>query len=222
MKNNLFSCLLPMRHYSERVKGKNYRDFGGKPLFRHVLDQILKVKHIDEIFINTDSPVIKAHVLELKSEKIRILDRPPDMIDGQIPMNDIINLDIQHIKNEFIFQTHSTNPFLRKETIENAITKFLASEENDSLFSVSKRYSRFYTSTGSPINHDPNVLLRTQDLEPILEENSCIYLFTKSCFQENRNRIGKNPIWFPISDKESIDIDTEMDFSMAEQMYEKT
>ena len=221
MKNNLFSCLLPMRHYSERVKGKNYRDFGGKPLFRHVLDQIVEVKNIDEILINTDSPVIKALAEEMKSEKIKILERPPDMIDGQIPMNDIINLDIQHIKNKFIFQTHSTNPFLRKETIENAINKFLNSTDNDCLFSVSRRYSRFYTSTGSPINHDPDVLLRTQDLEPILEENSCIYLFTKSSFIENKNRIGKNPILFPIPDNESIDIDTEVDFSIAEQMYGK-
>ena len=32
-----------------------------------------------------------------------------------------------------------------------------------------------------PINHNKNILMRTQDLPPIYEENSCIYIFDREC-----------------------------------------
>ena len=209
-----------MRHNSERVEGKNYRKFGDKPLFRHILDEVLQIDLIDQVLINTDSQIIHDQIKDLGSEKVKAIQRPKNMLDGDIPMNKIIELDLNSIKNNYIFQTHSTNPLLKKGTIERAISKFLENNDNDSLFSVSKKYCRFYSVDGVSINHNPNKLLRTQDLEPLLEENSCIYLFTKKSFLECGNRIGNNPIFFNISDIESVDIDTEIDFLVAEKIYE--
>ena len=69
------------------------------------------------------------------------------------------------------------------------------------------------------MNHDPNQLLRTQDLAPIYEENSCIYIFNRATLEERRNRIGYHPLLFEIDRIESWDIDDEQDFRIAELLY---
>ena len=55
MKKPKIVALLPMKANSERVEGKNFKDFNGKPLFQWVLDTLLKIKEIDQVVINTDA-----------------------------------------------------------------------------------------------------------------------------------------------------------------------
>jgi CMP-N-acetylneuraminic acid synthetase len=71
------------------------------------------------------------------------------------------------------------------------------------------------------INHNPEILLRTQDLQPVYEENSCIYIFSKNILENLHNRIGERPLMFEIDRTESWDIDEELDFSIAEFLYSK-
>ena len=52
------TAIVPMRHSSERVRGKNYRELGGKPLFRHIVDSLLEASTVDCVVIDTDSPTI--------------------------------------------------------------------------------------------------------------------------------------------------------------------
>ena len=96
---------------------------------------------------------------------------------------------------------------------------FLNSFNNDSLFGVTRLQTRLFDHKYKPINHDPNVLLRTQDLPPVYEENSNIYIFTKDVIVNCKNRIGKNPILFQIDREEAWDIDEEIDFKIAELLY---
>lgn len=221
MKKNNVTCLIPMRHNSERVPGKNYRTLGDKFLFEHILKSVLEVNAINEVIINTDSQVIKDIIEESYKNRVKIIERPHDLISGEIPMNKIIENDLDIVSNEIILQTHSTNPFLSATSIENAIKVFLEDGKHDSLFSVSSIQSRFYDHNKKPINHNPKILLRTQDLDPIYEENSCIYLFTKKSFHETGNRIGEKPILFKTNLFESLDIDDEMDFQIAESLVKK-
>ena len=58
--------------------------------------------------------------------------------------------------------------------------------------------TRLWTVDGRPLNHDPRVLLRTQDLEPVYEENSCLYLFDAATLLRTGNRIGERPLLFAI------------------------
>ena len=120
--------------------------------------------------------------------------------------------------------THTTNPFLEKETIIEAIKSFCDAKEknnSDSLFSVNKVQTRFYLKDGHPVNHDPNNLVPTQDLEPWFEENSNLYLFTKDSFIKTRARIGLNPMMIETKKVESIDIDTPEDWELASFVAEQ-
>jgi CMP-N-acetylneuraminic acid synthetase len=94
----------------------------------------------------------------------------------------------------------------------------MSNEECDSLFSVTKLFKRFYDPDGNPINHDPKKLINTQELSPLFEENSCMYLFTRKSFEVNRNRIGEKPYMFEIDKIEAIDIDDEFDFELVKNI----
>mgnify|MGYP000238052879 CR=1 FL=1 len=219
MSYNLVA-IVPMRHSSERIAEKNFRNFAGKPLFCHIISSLLQCTRFDKVVIDTDSPVITA--LAAKDfPGVQVLQRPRHLLDGKIPMNDILLNVTQQVPSRFYFQTHSTNPLLTPETIGAAIDKFQSVfPVYDSLFSVTKKHIRLWDNLSRPINHNQNILLRTQDLPPVYEENSCMYIFSKEILEKKRNRIGNRPFLFEIAELEAQDIDIEINFRVAEILYQ--
>lgn len=211
-------ALLPMRHHSERVPQKNFREVAGKPLYAHILETLLECRRISTILVDTDSPIIKSGIAA-EFPTVNVIDRPQHLRDGGISMNEILLHDVSLSHEKYFIQTHSTNPLLRSGTIDSAIDDFLeATPSFDSLFSVTKVQTRFWDENGTPINHDPGNLLRTQDLAPMFEENSCIYIFERETFLERKNRIGERPYLFEIDALEALDIDEEADLLIAESL----
>ena len=213
-------ALVPMRDVSVRVENKNYRSFGnGLPLFTHVINSLLECKSIELVIINTDSKKIKQYCKK-NYPQILIIDRPDYLVDGTISMNEIIKNDLNMVKGDFFLQTHSTNPLVRSKTFQSGIELFFENyPKYDSVFSVTKYQNRLWDSKINPINHDKNILLRTQDLEPLYEENSCFYIFERENFLNSKNRIGNKPLFFNIDKYEAQDIDYEVDFFIAEKIY---
>lgn len=216
-------ALMPMRHSSERVPGKNYRPFGdGRPLFHHMVEVMRSCRLIDKIVIDTDSPTIKQQCEERFPEVV-VIDRPQHLLGGMTPMNDVLLHDVSQVQSEFYLQTHSTNPLLTVETLQKAVHTFF---ENypiyDSLFSVTRTQTRFWDSLARAVNHNPAILLRTQDLPPLYEENSCLYIFEGRTLKERHNRIGIRPFLFEIERIEAQDIDEEIDFLVADLIYRQT
>ena len=210
-------ALVPMRHDSERVPGKNYRPMAGQPLYRHIVRSLLATPEIAQVVIDTDSAVIKRDAAA-EFPDVVVLDRPEHLRDGNIPMNDVLLNDIRQVEADLYLQTHSTNPLLKPATIQRALRRFLDRPEHDSMFSVTRIQARLWSADGKPMNHDPAVLLRTQDLAPVYLENSCLYLFTGEMLRERGTRIGANPLLFEIDRDEASDIDEEQDFRMVEAL----
>jgi CMP-N-acetylneuraminic acid synthetase len=209
-------ALVPMRHQSARVPGKNYREFVDRPLYEHILGQLSQCPEIHEIVINTDSPVIQEGVKK-RFPEVRLIERPDHLLGGEIPMNDVLLYDIEQVPATYYLQTHSTNPLLQAGTLSRSIKTFLDGiPQYDSLFSVTRLQTRLWDMKGAPLNHDPEVLLRTQDLTHVFEENSCIYIFQRDIFRDRRNRLGERPLLFEIEAAEAWDIDEELDFEIAE------
>ena len=203
-------ALLPMKANSERVKGKNFRDFCGKPLFRWILETLLAVEEIDQVVINTDAREILADNGLVETDRIVIRDRKPEICGDLVSMNLVLADDVANVDADVYLMTHTTNPLMSAETVRGALKAFLASrakESADSLFTVDKVQTRFYRSDCSAVNHDPDNLIRTQDLEPWFEENSNLYIFTRDSFRKTNARIGKQPMMYEGPQFESIDID---------------
>jgi N-acylneuraminate cytidylyltransferase len=214
-------ALLPIKGTSERVPNKNMRDFNGKPLYHAIMKSLLYSKYIDKVVINTDSKIIADDAKKNFGKSVIIIDRPVEIQGGDVSMNVIIDYDLSQLDGEYFLQTHSTNPLLRAETIDKAIEKYFDGlEKFDSLFGVTKVQTRFYDKDANPINHNPEELLRTQDLEPLYEENSNFYIFSKKSFEKaGKKRIGLKPQIFEVNKLEAIDIDEPEDFILAELLY---
>lgn len=205
-----------MRHHSQRVPGKNYRLLAGKPLFHHVLETLLAVPQITEVVVDTDSTTVMDGLRDY-FPRVTIIPRPEYLRGDDVPMNDILIYDTALVPADFYLQTHSTNPLLKPETVSQAIqlltTQYPA---YDSLFSVTRLQTRLYDQNGQAINHDPAVLIQTQDLPPVYEENSCLYIFTRENLVKRHHRIGEKPLMYEIDADEAWDIDEELDFEIAD------
>ena len=212
-------ALVPMRHHSERVRGKNYRSFAGKPLFHRILGSLLDCPLVTKVVIDTDSETIMEDASR-NFPQVHLIERPADLRAGTVPMNDVLLHDVCQVDSDYYVQTHSTNPLLRSETITSAIRAFLdAYPIHDSLFSVTRVNTRLWDSLARAINHNPAMLIRTQDLPPIYEENSNLYIFARETLESRHNRIGERPLMYEIDRLEAWDIDEELDFQIAEMLY---
>ncbi|QYK03922.1 cytidylyltransferase domain-containing protein [Shewanella zhangzhouensis] len=221
-------ALLPMKANSTRVPGKNFKDFCGKPLFKWILDTLLSIEEIDEVVINTDAREILLKNGLIESERVSIRQRKPSICGDNVSMNRVLQDDVENVEADIYLMTHTTNPLISKDTIRQALTKYiseLASGNADSLFTVNKIQTRFYNESCQPINHDPENLIPTQDLEPWYEENSNLYLFNRQSFASTKARIGKKPTMMVTPALESSDIDTPDDWDravvMTHYMFEK-
>ncbi len=211
-------AVVPMRNESERVPGKNYRELGGRPLYHHIVETLLACRRIGHVVIDTDSDRIRADARDV-FPAVEVIDRPPHLRDGKISMNDVLMHDVTRITADLYVQTHATNPLLRPGTVAKAVDALVDGTESDSLFGVTRLQTRLWSAEGKPMNHDRRVLVRTQDLSPVFEENSCLYLFTRESLEQHRNRIGERPILFEIPREEAWDIDEEVDFEIAQSLY---
>lgn len=213
-------ALLPMKANSERVRGKNFRSFNGKPLFRWILETLLSVPEI-HVVINTDARAILAGNGLIDGPRVQIRDRKPEICGDFVSMNLVIADDLASVPADFYVMTHTTNPLLSVESLRGAIKlyrKSCADGTGDSVFTVNKFQTRFYRGDGSAINHDPKNLIRTQDLEPWYEENSNAYVFSRESFEATKARIGVKPRMYVMDRSESLDIDDLEGWQMAEAM----
>jgi len=208
-------AFVPMRHTSMRVPGKNYRLIAGKPLYGHILDTLLQVPEINQIVVDTDSLIILEGLAKDYPMVIGI-ERPEHLRADTVPMNDVLLHDTSFVQADWYLQTHSTNPMLKPDTIQRAIhTLEVSYPTHDTLFGVTRLQTRLWDVHNQPINHNPAELLRTQDLPPVFEDNSCMYLFERKAITDHGTRLGARPLMFEIPAAEAVDIDDELDFTIA-------
>lgn len=208
-------AILFMKEHSERLPNKNVKDFCGKPLFYWIIYNLYEVCQIDKVVVDTDSLSIKEKLISYFPE-ITVLDRPKNLLGNHVTANPLIGNMISKIDGHDFLQTHVTNPLLKSSTISNAINCYRSfKKRHDSLFGVTIHNSPCYKFDGDPINHDPETIEQSQLIEPIFEDNSNLYIFSRECFNL-WGRVGLNPYLFNICKTESIDINTEEDWKLAE------
>jgi len=171
--------------------------------------------------VDTDSePVMND--LQRHFAQVKVIERPAELRADDVPMNDILAHDTAQVPADFYVQTHSTNPLLRAETVSRAIGAFLSAYPgHDSLFSVTRWQTRLYRQDGTALNHNPRELIQTQDLPPVYEENSCLYLFTRENLLKRGHRIGDKPLMYEIAAEQAWDIDDELDFAICDFLLKR-
>jgi len=214
-------AIIPLKYNSTRVPGKNFRLMNGKPLYWYIFNTLSQISLINKIICNTDSFEIESMVKK-DFPHVEIYFRPKHLEGGHISTNLLLLDTIKTLnlkdKNNIFLQTHVTNPLLSKKTVEECINKYSQDSKSDSLYTVKQLQTRLYDKMGKAINHDPKELIPTQNLDPIYEENSCIYMFSYKVLKEYNHRIGQTPSFYIMGDIESSDIDYESDFILTETL----
>lgn len=214
-------AIIPIKHHSSRIPGKNYRIMNGKPLFYYILNTLQNCPSVSQIIVDTNStPVIDAILKDFKN--IVIYHRPQHLWGSDVSTNKLLTniISTLNIEADIYLHTHATNPLLKSSTIEIAIQNFINSDK-DSLFTVNELHTRLYDKNANAYNHNPDILIPTQNLDPIYEENSCLYLTPHKTLIKYGRRIGNNPYIYPIDKFEAQDIDWENDFILTEYIMKK-
>ena len=209
-----------IKEKSERLADKNFLELGDKPLFKHLLDELGD----QEVYIDTDSYILYDN---LKNSDVTCYLRDKKFVelenDGDFKVSPVL-LMIENFldkyvedENEIIVTPHVTSPFVKLNTILDA-SSYLDVYDSVQACTEHKEFSYF---KGQPVNFNPDVVQKTQDLEPIVMGNGAFFIFTKKTFKENNNRVGKNPYFYPITFPESVEIDDKEDWELAKRVYGK-
>lgn len=208
-------AIIPIKQISKRVPGKNFRLFCEHPLYKYIISNTVNSKSFDEIYIDTDSEIIKEYAKKLN---LRIIHRPENLTLDSVNGNDLIVKGYEQINSnaDFIFQLFATAPLLSSLTIKQCVDKFISnSEKYDSCFTVTDENGWFWFNS-QPVNYRPNILPRSQDAPNLVKESTGLYGITEKSLLKYKSRIGANPLMYEISEIESLDIDTDFEFKFAE------
>lgn len=212
------TAIVPIKAHSERLPEKNFRDFNGRPLYHWILETLESVEEIDNIIINTDAEQIINDPPEQFDIEVSV--RPERLREDEVTTN-IIQYEIARTDSDLYLHTYCTCPLLTRETISNAIEEFRNSPAHDSLLPVTKRQKRFYDADFNPINHDPQDLSPSQDIPPVYEDNSVLFIYTEETFERFGRRLGENPLPYEVDEREAIEIDYHSEFKLAESLHEQ-
>ena len=202
-------AFVPIRLNSKRVKGKNMKILGDRPLMRYVLETLIKIKNIDEIYVYCSS----REILPFIPDGVKFLQRDERLDSDETLGCDIYESFVNEINADMYILVHTTSPFIKDTTIAHAVD-LVEKGYYDSAFSAEK-IQTFTWFNGKPLNYILDFVPRTQDIEPIYVETSAFYIFTKELWKTQKRRIGDHPYMAEVDRIEGMDIDNNDDFELA-------
>lgn len=212
------ACFIPIKSNSERVPGKNFRPLYGKKLYEYILMHVQQADVFDDIFVDTNSEEVAAFARKLN---YRIIQRKPELATNQANGNDLLTYHAQMYPDyDYYCQAFATAPFLSGTTIRGCMDTLTSSALYDSCFTAIERRG-FFWMNDMALNYRPDILPRSQDLRPIIEETTGLYAITKASLEHYKCRIGASPYIYLVDDIEATDINTEKDLAFAEMIAQK-
>lgn len=205
-------AFVPIRLNSKRVKGKNLKQLGNKPLMCHILETLAEVKEINEVYVYCSNE----EVIKYLPKGVKFIKRPESLDGDNVLGKEIYNEFIKTIDADIYILAHTTSPFTKCKTVKNAIDKIMKGGY-DSAFSC-KKIQTFAWYKGRPLNYNLREIPRTQTIEPLYVETSAFFIFKREIWTKYGRRIGFNPYFALVNEIEGIDIDWPEDFDFAEKI----
>ncbi len=207
-------AVVPMKLNNRRLPQKNTKCFtNGKPLCYYILNTLKQIPQIDEVYVYCSNEDIKNYI----PQTVKYLKRSESLDTDKTSMNDVLLAFANDVDADVYVMTHTTAPFISKESIQKGLVA-VTEGDYDSSFAA-KKLQDFLWKDGVPFNYTLDNIPRTQDLEPLYEETSGFYIYEKSIIKDFKRRIGQKPYIVEVGEIESIDIDEEQDFMIADAIY---
>lgn len=218
-------AIIPARGGSKGVPQKNIRPIAEKPLIAHSILDAIESKFTDRVYVSTDSLEIAEVSHKYGAE---VIDRPDQLANDTASSESALVHALSEIEKKgvvpnLIIFLQCTSPIRSGTDIDNAIAK-LKAENGDSLLSVSPSHRFLWEEVegiGKSINYNWRDRPRRQDMQPQYLENGSIYIFKPWVLKELNNRLGGKIILFPMNEAASWEIDSILDFEVAEFLLNK-
>jgi len=205
---------IPIKFKNERMPEKNIRPFtNGEPLLTYILKTLMKTQGIDEVYVYCSSDLVTKYI----PQGVIFLERPEFLDSPQTNGTEIIKCFTEEVIADVYVMSHAPSPFVEASSIEKGL-KAVASGQYDSAFSAIKR-QEFLWLDGKPVNYDPAYIPRSQETDVYYAETNGFYIFRRELVLEHGRRTGVNPYIVEVSQIESIDIDYEEDFIIADAIF---
>lgn len=207
-------AVVPMKLNNRRLPQKNTKKFtNGKPLCYYILTTLLAVDGIDDVYVYCSNPDIQ----EFIPDGVKYLQRSQLLDLDTTSMTEVLTNFTKEISADIYVMTHTTAPFISKESIEKGLSA-VRSGKYDSSFAA-KKLQDFLWKDGEPFNYDLTNIPRTQDLPLLYEETSGFYIYKHDVMAKLHRRIGEKPYIVEVGEIESVDIDESEDFLIADAIY---
>lgn len=207
-------AIVPMKLNNRRLPQKNTKCFtNGKPLCYYILSTLLAVEGIDEVYVYCSNPDIN----EFIPKGVKYCKRSEILDQDTTSMTEVLTCFTKEVPSDIYVMTHTTAPFISKESIEKGLNAVLSGEYDSSF--AAKKLQDFLWKDGEPFNYKLDNIPRTQDLPSLYEETSGFYIYKKEVMSELHRRIGDSPFVVEVGQIEGIDIDEMEDFIMADAIY---
>lgn len=218
------TAVIPIRSGSQRVKDKNLRPFAGTTLMENKIDTLLKVPELDSIIVNTNSEeAISIVKKRYQGGLVKWHRREEYYASSQCSGSEFFKHLGEVTDTDLFIYAPCTSPFVKPETVSECIRKFLKDlEENDfDCVSTVSSLKEFMWLDGKAVNYDPQNAPNSQNLPDVVALNFGTTVISRENLIKYHNIIGKKPDFVVTSDIEAIDIDTPLDYYVAEQIYQK-
>ena len=212
-------AIIPARGGSKRVPGKNIRELAGKPLLAYTIEAALGAKGLDSVYVSTEDK----EIAKLAKERgAQVIDRPAELATDEASTKPVLEHALAELGGgvDALVLLQPTSPLRGPADIDAALEKF-ESSGCDSLLSVSEKRHFYWRRESGELKRLYEKRIRTQEMEPWLEENGAIYVTTKSVLENNDDWLGGSIENIIMDETSSIDIDTEFDFWLAEKILER-
>lgn len=207
-------AVVPMKLNNRRLPQKNTKEFtNGKPLCYYILNTLLSVDEIDDVYVYCSNPIIQNYI----PQGVKYIQRSDLLDQDSTKINEVLHCFAHDVFADIYVMTHTTAPFISKESISKGIAA-VVSQKYDSSFAA-KKLQDFLWKDGLPFNYKLDNIPRTQDLPVLYQETSGFYIYKNEVITKYNRRIGENPYIVEVGEIESVDIDEEEDFIIADALF---
>lgn len=222
--------VIPAREGSKGILLKNIKQLNGKPLIHYTIEAVRKIFSDDIICVSTDSTIIKEYV-ETAGLKVPFL-RPKELATDKAGIYEVMLhvlsfYESKGYKPDILIMLQPTSPFRNSKHIQEAIQVFNENIDAEMCVSVKETSSNPYyllyeeNKEGWLQKSKSGLFERRQDVPQVWELNGAIYIIKTSTLKSKPFPHFERIIIFEIDEESSHDIDTELDWLVAEAICNK-
>jgi CMP-N,N'-diacetyllegionaminic acid synthase len=220
-------ALVPARGGSKRVPNKNIRPLGGKPLIAWTIDVARDTPMVADVLVTTDSLAI-AQAAQVAGALVPWL-RPAELSTDTATTMAVCMHALDWYEKEKgavdgLLLLQPTSPFRRVESVRRGVALFSAHPQQSVVsFSPAESHPmwcyRIHGERVQPFMDGTDKPTRSQDLPPAYVINGVFYAASPDYLRKHHSFLGPDTVPLVMDDsRETIDIDTEWDWTLAETM----